>query len=152
MEEALIERAGMEVVTAEYQHRSLPGLSSAALHGVVVAFYAKVRRDPLLGPVFDQIIGDEWDAHLEKVCAFWRYATRIDRSYNSRDFIPAHLKHPQIRASLLPRWIVLFRQTARELCPDEVAEHLIDIAERMAASIEISLTRRESADVPERVR
>jgi len=37
---------------------------------------------------------------------------------------------------------LLFRQTARKICTAEVAAILIDIAERMAASIEISLARR----------
>ena len=102
---------------------------------------AKVRQDALLGPVFNEIV-EEWDAHIEKVSAFWRYATRLDRTYNSRDFMPAHVGHAQIQASLLPQWLFLFRQTAMEICTDEVAKVLIDIAERMAESIEMSLARR----------
>ena len=117
-------------------------LSDAAIKGLVVLFYARVRQDAVLGPVFADIIGEKWDTHLEKVVAFWRYATWLDRSYNASNFMLAHSKHALIQASLLPRWLMLFRQSARDACTKEAADHLIDIAERMAASLEMSLARR----------
>lgn len=132
----------MIALSEPYRHRSGTGLSAAMLDTLIAEFYARVRKDDLLGPVFTEIIGDDWDAHLEKIAAFWRYVTRIDRSYDARDFVSAHVKHPQIQASLLPRWLLLFRQTAREVCPQEAADLLIDIAERMAASIEMNLANR----------
>lgn len=125
-----------------YHHASDAGISAEVIDELVAAFYAKVRRDALLGPVFADIIGEDWDAHLEKIAAFWRHATRLDRTYNARDFMPAHVRHPQIQASLLPRWLLLFRQTALDVCRKEAADQLIDIAERMAESIAISLARR----------
>jgi hemoglobin len=132
----------MNVNPVAYRHRTDTGITAEVIRELVAVFYARVRKDAVLGPVFDEIIGDGWDAHLEKVAAFWRYTTRIDRAYRARDFMPAHVRHRQIQASLLPRWLSLFRQTAREVCPQEAADHLIDIAERMATSIEISLGRR----------
>ncbi len=131
----------MDPVSAPYEHKFDPDLTSAVIRRVVEAFYAKARQDALLGPVFNTLV-DDWDAHIEKVTAFWLYATRLDRSYNARDFMPAHVRHPQITASLLPRWLLLFRQTAQEICTENVAKILVDIAERMAASIELSLARR----------
>ena len=80
--------------------------------------------------------------HIDKVTAFWLYATRLDRTYDARDFMPAHVRHPQVEASLLPQWLRLFRQTVDEICSEDVARILMDIAERMAASIKISLARR----------
>lgn len=124
-----------------YEHKSNRDLTSAVIRRVVEAFYVKVRQDALLGPVFNELIED-WDAHIEKVSAFWRYATRLDRAYNSRGFMPAHVRHAQIQSSLLPQWLALFRQTAKEICTEEVANVLIEIAERMAVSIEMSLARR----------
>jgi hemoglobin len=131
----------MDRASGRYEHRSDDGLTAAVIRRVVEAFYAKARQDDVLGPVFNGLVED-WDAHIEKVGAFWLYATRLDGTYNSRDFMPAHLRHAQIEASLLPRWLVLFRRTATEICTPGAAEILIDIAERMAASIEMSLARR----------
>jgi len=138
----------MQAIASGYEHHDDAGITVPVVRGVIVAFYAKVRRDPVLGPVFENIVGDHWDAHVEKVCSFWFYVTRLDRSYNARDFMPAHVKHPTIQTALLPIWLRLFRQTAKELCTADVADALIDIAERMAVSIEMSLTRRDSGEDP----
>ena len=43
---------------------------------------------------------------------------------------------------------MLFRQTARDACTKEAADHLIDIAERMAVSIEMSLAQRVHTAIP----
>jgi hemoglobin len=132
------------VLDTAFTHRArAAGLSEALVRQVIDAFYAKVRRDPDLGPVFDGIIQDDWPAHIERIGAFWLTATRLGSGYDGRRFMPSHLKHPAIRASLLSRWLQLFRQTARELCPPQGADILIDIAERMADSIRISLARRD---------
>jgi hemoglobin len=109
------------------------------IHEVIIAFYDRIRQDAVLGPVFNEIVGDNWDAHLEKVCAFWRCVTRIDRSYSARNFMPAHLKRLQIQAWLLPRWLCCFGRRRARCVRTKVAEQLIDIAERMAMSVEISL-------------
>ena len=37
---------------------------------LVNTFYAKVRNDKVLGPIFNNIIND-WDAHLELLTDFW---------------------------------------------------------------------------------
>ena len=131
----------MDRVTAPYEQKFDPDLTGDVIRRVVEAFYAKARQDASLGPVFNALV-DDWDAHIDKVTAFWLYATRLDRSYDARDFMPAHVRHPQVQASLLPQWLLLFRETAREICSENVAGILVDIAERMAASIEISLERR----------
>ncbi len=46
------------------------GLDEAQLTALVHNFYAKVRSDPLLGPIFEPRITD-WTAHLERMVAFW---------------------------------------------------------------------------------
>ena len=132
------------VVDTAYTHRArAAGLTEPLVCQVVDAFYAKVRRDPLLGPVFDGIIKDDWPAHIERICAFWLTATRIGSGYDGRRFMPAHLGHGAIRAEQLPRWLLLFRETAHEVCPPAAADVLVDIAERMADSIRIGLARRD---------
>jgi hemoglobin len=134
------------VVDTAYTHRAVAaGLTEQLIRRVVDAFYAKVRQDPILGPVFNDIIKDEWPAHIERIASFWLTATRLGAGYDGRRFMPVHLAHATIRAELLPRWLELFRQTADELCPPEAAAVLVDIAERMADSIRISLSRRDES-------
>lgn len=38
---------------------------------LVDAFYARVRADEVLGPIFDDEANVNWDAHLPKMYAFW---------------------------------------------------------------------------------
>jgi hemoglobin len=134
------------VVDTAYTHRArAAGLTEPLVGQVIDAFYVKVRQDPILKPVFDGIIKDDWPAHIDRIRAFWLTATRLGSGYDGRGFIPAHLRHGSIRSEQLPRWLLLFRETARELCPPAAADVLIDIAERMADSIRISLVRRDGA-------
>ena len=46
------------------------GVDEAGLTALVDRFYAKVRSDVQLAPVFEGAVGD-WPAHLEKLSAFW---------------------------------------------------------------------------------
>ena len=45
-------------------------LSENGLATLVEAFYARVRADAELGPIFEDAI-DDWPEHLEKLAAFW---------------------------------------------------------------------------------
>jgi len=120
------------------------GLTESLVRKVVLAFYEKARRDPVLGPVFAEAIGDNWDPHIERIILFWLTATRLGRGYQGRNFMPAHLRNRSIRANQLPRWLELFRATAAEHCTLQAASALVDIAERMAETLEIGLARRDS--------
>ncbi|MBV9066594.1 MAG: hypothetical protein JO004_12615, partial [Methylobacteriaceae bacterium] len=47
-------------------------LSEAQIGALLDLFYARVRADPELGPVFARAIGkDEWPAHMETIQDFW---------------------------------------------------------------------------------
>lgn len=117
-------------------------LTAPAIRGVVEAFYGRVRADDALGPVFEPIIGDGWDAHLDKITQFWLTVTRLGAGYPGRDFMPAHLRHAAIQPAHLPRWLELFRGACRERLEPGDADLLIDIAERMAENLALSLDRR----------
>ena len=38
---------------------------------LVRRFYARIRKDDLLGPIFDGVAKVDWSAHLPKLTAFW---------------------------------------------------------------------------------
>jgi hemoglobin len=127
-----------------FQYRAAEaGLTEPLVREVILSFYEKVRVDEVLGPVFTEAIGNDWTAHTERIILFWLTATRLGRGYDSTGFLPAHLRNPSIRSDQLPRWLQLFREKARELCSPQAASVLIDIAERMAETIRISLDRHD---------
>jgi hemoglobin len=95
---------------------------------LVDAFYAKVRRDPLLGPIFVRAIGDEWDQHLSKMREFWASVLLASKTYKGSPMI-AHLQLPRLMQNHFDRWLVLWRETTSELCSPDVASLYVQKAE-----------------------
>ena len=112
------------------------GLDENVLRELVHRFYAKVREDTFLGPIFASRIAD-WAPHMERMVAFWSSVALMTGRYHGRP-VPAHTPLP-IDAAHFDRWLALFRATAREVCPAAGAEHVIERAERVARSLQISV-------------
>jgi hemoglobin len=130
--------------SAPFQHRAKQaGLTAELVGRVVVLFYEKIRRDNLLGPIFEEAIGPDWDAHIQRILQFWLTATRLGGGYDGKNFMPAHVKHSSIHTSLIPRWLELFCETTTQQCDPAGASVLIEIAERMGETLEIGMRRRD---------
>src|SRR5438067_6939789 len=79
---------------------------------LVDRFYAKVRLDPEIGPIFNATI-DDWPAHLSLLKNFWSTVLLMDRSYKGDPLskhLPLMLDPPHFA-----RWLELFEETAREV-------------------------------------
>lgn len=118
------------------------GLDEDVLRDLVHSFYAKVRRDAVLGPIFAARISD-WDPHLERMVAFWSSVALMTGRYHGRP-VPAHTPLP-IHGAHFERWLGLFRETAREVCSPAGAAHVIERAERIARSLHIAVTESQAA-------
>ena len=118
------------------------GLDEDVLRDLVHSFYAKVRRDAVLGPIFAARISD-WDPHLERMVAFWSSVALMTGRYHGRPG-PAHTPLP-IHGAHFVRWLGLFRETAREVCSPAGAAHVIERAERIARSLHIAVTEAQAA-------
>src|SRR5689334_659096 len=112
------------------------GIDDAMIDRLVRAFYAKVRADELLGPVFAARI-KEWEPHLQRMCAFWSSVALMSGVYHGRP-MEKHLPLP-VDARHFDRWLGLFEETAREVCPPVAAEHFIERAHRVAESLELGI-------------
>jgi hemoglobin len=112
------------------------GLDEDILRDLVHRFYGKVRRDPVLGPIFAARITD-WGPHLERMVAFWSSVSLMTGRYHGRP-VPAHTPLP-VDGAHFDLWLHLFRQTAREVCTPAGAAHVIERAERIARSLRIAV-------------
>lgn len=112
------------------------GIDEKMIERLVRAFYVRVRQDPLLGPVFEERIVD-WEPHLENMFAFWSSLTLMTGRYHGQP-MAKHVVLP-VDASHFDRWLELFAETARELCPPEAAERFIERAHRVAESLELGV-------------
>jgi hemoglobin len=127
--------------TARAPHPKAPGLEAGItepmIRDLVHAFYARVRRDEVLGPIFNARI-ENWDEHLDKLAAFWSSVVLMTGRYKGRP-MPVHARLPGISDAHFARWLSLFGETAREVCPAPAAELFADRAGRIAESLKIGI-------------
>lgn len=106
------------------------------LTALVYRFYAKVRADEVLGPIFEARIAD-WGPHLDRMVAFWSSVALMTGRYHGAP-MRAHAELP-IEWEHFERWLALFRKTAEETCPAEGAAHVITAAERIVRSLHMAV-------------
>ncbi len=121
-------------ITADIVERT--GIDDAMIDRLVRSFYGKVRADALLAPVFNARIAD-WEPHLRRMCEFWSSVALMTGIYHGRP-MEKHLPLP-VDSRHFDRWLQLFEQTAREVCPPAAAAHFIERARRIAESLEIGI-------------
>ena len=115
-----------------------PAIDEEMVRQLVHAFYAHVRTDPELGPIFNRVVGDDWDHHLGKMCDFWSSVMLMTGRYKGAPMV-AHMRLKMIRPEHFERWLTLFRQTARQTCPVEIADLFIGRAENIARSLQLGM-------------
>ena len=113
-------------------------IDEETIRTLVHGFYARVRQDDAIGPIFNDVIGEEWDAHLAKLCDFWSAVMLQTGRFDGRP-MAAHVRIKVIRPEHFERWLALFRQTAREVCPAEAASMFIARAEMIAQSFQLGM-------------
>jgi hemoglobin len=123
-----------EKITADIIEKT--GITEELIERLVRGFYAKVRNDALLAPIFGAKIRD-WEPHLAQMCAFWSSVALMSGRYHGAP-MPKHLVLP-VDARHFDRWLELFEETARELCPPEAEAHFVERARRIASSLELGV-------------
>ncbi|CAN7334141.1 group III truncated hemoglobin [Phenylobacterium sp. LjRoot219] len=127
------------------------GVDEAMIRRLVPAFYAKVRQDPEIGPIFDREI-DDWDEHLAKLCDFWSSVLLMTGRFKGQP-MAVHARLGEITPAHFARWLQLFHQTADELCPPEAAALFRAKADQIGESLQLGLAfRRGEPPPPLRVR
>ncbi|MCA6124123.1 group III truncated hemoglobin [Bradyrhizobium sp. WSM 1704] len=112
------------------------GITETMIEQLVHGFYARVRSDPMLAPVFEARIAD-WEPHLVQMCAFWSSVALTTGRYHGTPMVK-HMKLP-VDAAHFDRWLELFEAAAHELCPPVAATHFVERARRIAASLEMGV-------------
>lgn len=114
---------------------SPPDLESRAdIERLVNSFYDRVRRDDLIGFIFDEVAGVDWSAHLPKMYAFWETVLFQSGGYRGNP-LAAHAKlvpQTDMGREQFDRWLSLFEATVDDLFAGDRASHLKRCAEDMA--------------------
>ena len=115
------------------------GVTAQMIREVVHAFYAKVRIDPALGPIFNRVIPEKaWPAHLAKLSDFWSSVLLMSGRFKGTP-MAAHAGIPEIRPSHFARWLQLFKQTVEALCPPPAAALFTAKSEIIAQSLQLGI-------------
>ncbi len=111
---------------------------------LVNTFYDKVRADTLLGPVFNEKIGNRWPEHLERMYRFWQTILLEEHTYFGSPFPP----HAQLPVALehFETWLSIFTNTVDSLFVGEKAERAIWQGQRMAEVFHSKIEYRKIID------
>lgn len=107
------------------------GIDAAFIDHLVEAFYAKIREDDLLGPIFVERITD-WPPHLARMKAFWRSVLHNSGEFSGNPMLK-HLAIPGLELRHFSRWLDLFYETLREAEGHPTATELVGTRARMIA-------------------
>lgn len=99
------------------------GIDPAFVSQMVDTFYAKVRQDDLLGPIFERRVED-WPHHLDRMKAFWGSILHQSGGYSGNPMLK-HVAIPAIAAPEFRRWLALFDQTLDQIETHPDARRLI---------------------------
>ncbi|EAJ6135365.1 group III truncated hemoglobin [Campylobacter lari] len=97
-------------------------------------FYAKVRADKDLGPIFNEKIGtddESWKKHKEKIASFWAGMFLADPSYSGSP-LRAHHELPPFSREFFDIWLNLFDESLQEVFEDEPRDIIIERARMIA--------------------
>ena len=123
---------------AEGTTMKIDSVSEGGIALLVDSFYARVRVDPRLGPIFERVVRGDWDTHLAKMKDFWSSVMLTTGRYKGAP-VPAHLRIKDIEPPLFDRWLELFGETCDELFDAGVAEAFRVKAARIAESLKLAL-------------
>ncbi|BFM43897.1 group III truncated hemoglobin [Flavobacterium sp. CFS9] len=97
---------------------------------MVDTFYGKVRKDNLLGPIFNAKLQDRWSEHLEKMYGFWQTILFDVRAYSGSPF-PPHKQLP-VDKTHFDRWVLIFNTSIDGLFSGTITEEAKMRAANMA--------------------
>lgn len=100
---------------------------------LVYGFYDSVRRDEVLGPIFERHVKN-WDVHLPTMVDFWSSALRGTARFKGSP-MPKHAVLPDLSLELFQRWLGLFRETTAALPNAALADKANELAKRIAQSL-----------------
>ena len=121
---AMQERGG--VCHAEPNVESL----TALVHG----FYADVRADALLGPVFDAALHDRWEPLLARMVDFWSTVALGSKSFKGNVFAK-HMALTGVTPAHFAAWVRLWGEHTGRLFAPEVAQGLQVAAHGIARNL-----------------
>lgn len=103
---------------------------------LVDTFYARVREDAVLGPVFEEKLAGHWHEHMPRMVGFWTKVL-LDTGEFQGNVFGKHMALSGIGREHFVRWLTLFRMTAIEVFGTEDSAEAVVVANRIASSLQL---------------
>lgn len=122
---------------------------------LIHAFYADVRSDPLLGPIFGEVIQDDWEPHLARMVEFWSTIMLGSRSFKGNVY-GKHVELGQrlpVRPEHFFRWLTLWNKHTSGRFVRDIAQDMQTTAQGIGRNLfygffgEFALFRQEDGVV-----
>jgi hemoglobin len=115
-----------------------PVITEEDIARLVPEFYARVRDDEVLGPIFNGAI-DDWPHHLRKLEAFWSSVMLTSGRYKGQPMV-AHLRHADaMKRENFDRWLGLWAQVTGEVLGPQAAAAFQEKAGRISESLQLGV-------------
>lgn len=109
---------------------------------LVTQFYEKIKRDPVLGPVFLEIVSD-WESHLERLTDFWESQLFLKRAYIGNPLAVHQEVDKRMNEGITPRhfglWLNLWFETLDENFLGETAGIAKTRAQKMSTMLYLKI-------------
>jgi hemoglobin len=114
-------------------------IDEAAIKTIVHAFYARVRQDPVLAPIFaTKIAAEAWPQHHDHIIDFWSSIFLKTGRFTGNP-MRKHVGIEGLTPAHFTRWLALFKDTADDVLLPEQSEAMHVMAQRIAQSLQMGL-------------
>src|SRR5579863_7159544 len=111
-------------------------ITEAEIDTLVETFYARVRENSIIGPVFNEQVKD-WPEHLALLKSFWASVLLGAGTFRGNPMM-THMMLP-LKPEHFQVWLALFRETAHEVLRPAGAEMIQRRAERIAENFQAAM-------------
>jgi len=120
---------------------SVEPITEEDISAITRVFYTWVRKDELLGPVFEGKVGtrdEEWTPHIQHINDFWS-GIFLKTGRFSGNPMAKHAPLPGLTPAHFTRWLDLFAKAGAQTLSPAKQAHFNNTAERIAKSLQMGL-------------
>jgi hemoglobin len=119
-------------------NKKTPLANREDIYLLVTTFYKKIRKEPVLGPIFNSIIVD-WESHFEVLTDFWESQLLVRRTYLGNPIevhqqVDSKMNHT-ITSEHFGLWMNLWFETLDELFTGELVWIAKNRAQKMSTML-----------------
>ena len=118
---------------------------------LVHEFYAAVRKDSILGPIFNDVAKVDWEAHPPIMVTFWESLLLKTDRYR-RNALQPHLdvfKKIAFKPEMMDRWLMIFDATMDSYFQGETAEKAKEWARGIAHNLQKQILKQGGLQIQE---